>query len=335
MGHELAHPRELSPPWSARADLSAISRSSKASDPNGCTPDVVRTSLRTGSTLPHSTRAPGVDAGPLEHSTSACSCTSTSCSTVAPMGWHQGARGIALRPLSSRRVPSPASIPELVEAGIPPSRRLSSPSARARRPRLADGPLLEGAPRRPLASRMGLRPPTCVPDFLLLCWAPSCCAKVKDGDAMSTNLVICPHCHCHVRNSERACPHCATEYTESVVPRPAGRGLLEASRVAIAAALAGFGTACGGQVTGEPGGAATQADIVGSCGVDGSTGMCGWTTGCVCGPAGICDGAQGCVPKGCAPGEYLNSAGECVSVYWFGGKLPAPASCYGAPPARG
>jgi hypothetical protein len=168
------------------------------------------------------------------------------------------------------------------------------------------------------------------------------------------DLIPCPGCGCHVRAGEEFCPHCAVALPEAAAPRAVARGLLDTPRVAIAAALAGMVPACGGQVAGDQNqGAATEADVAGSCAVDGGDVPCASVGGCRCGPAGMCaEAASGpsvgcrvgpanmcvvnaCLPVPCAQNEYVNHAGECVSIYWFEGKVPSTHACYGAPPARG
>jgi hypothetical protein len=107
-------------------------------------------------------------------------------------------------------------------------------------------------------------------------------------------------------------------------------------RVFFATTLAGMAVAsCGGRVSGEKSGGpevASEAEIAGGCGaLDGSAPSCGYSTdSCQCGVAGSCENGA-CVPKSCDPGTYLDSAGECDSVYWF---TPGTSyqTCYGCPP---
>ena len=156
-------------------------------------------------------------------------------------------------------------------------------------------------------------------------------------------LSICPGCNRHVRANERTCPHCGVAFAGSLAPRAAPRVRLDARRLAVAAVLAGWSSACGGRVD-DLSGAALQAQVAGSCSTSGGSMLCDATSGpgrppdvCACGPAGTCDNHV-CVPLPCAEDEHRNSMGLCVSNFWFEGKVPPKPSqggCYGAPPARG
>jgi hypothetical protein len=150
-------------------------------------------------------------------------------------------------------------------------------------------------------------------------------------------LVICSSCRCHVRVGEAACPHCEADLTAAGAKRAPLRRSLEIRRVVYAsAALASLGSAsCGGRVTADATGSVSAAevrDIVGPCMQEAGASICG--PSCECGPAGNCvNGA--CVAKTCGSDEYLDSSGNCDSVYWFAGRVPSGNGCYGAPPFLG
>ncbi len=151
--------------------------------------------------------------------------------------------------------------------------------------------------------------------------------------------MVCRACDCHVRPGEGRCPHCGADLAVAGGgARSPRRGSLQVRRVFFATALAGIGVAsCGGRVFGDSGATevAGEAQIKGGCfGLNGSAGTCGYTSDtCQCGVAGECNNGA-CTPKSCETGEYLNSSGECDSIYWFE-PLPSSQSCYGSPPLLG
>jgi hypothetical protein len=150
-------------------------------------------------------------------------------------------------------------------------------------------------------------------------------------------LVTCQACECHVRSNETVCPHCAADLALPMARRTGAAGWRDARRDArrllAAAALAGVGTACGGAVA-DPSAtqAASESDIMGTCATGGQSASCN-VRGCTCGPAGSCT-SNGCIPISCEDKEYLNKDGECVSIYWFEGRMPTSSACYGCPPPR-
>jgi hypothetical protein len=148
------------------------------------------------------------------------------------------------------------------------------------------------------------------------------------------SLAVCVSCNCHVRASERVCPHCAADLTVAhSVRSPERRGrAIEVRRVLVATALAGLGlVGCGGRVLNE--------DVQGSCAQPADPGArCGST--CACGTGGVCQSGQ-CVSCDCSASEHCDYSGKCQlsgSPYWFVGQTPNPVSghpCYGSPPFLG
>jgi hypothetical protein len=145
-------------------------------------------------------------------------------------------------------------------------------------------------------------------------------------------LVICRSCGCHVRVGDVACPHCGVDLAAAGATVKPRRRSFEIRRVVFATALASLSTAsCGGKGTTS---AASERDVLGECmQSSGGSALCGRVPGCVCGPAGTCTNG-GCAAKSCGPDQYLDSSGNCDSIYWFAGQV-STHSCYGAPPFLG
>jgi hypothetical protein len=137
-----------------------------------------------------------------------------------------------------------------------------------------------------------------------------------------------------VRSNETVCPHCAAGLALPGPRRTVTTAWSDARRLLAAAALAGIGTACAGAVADDPSAipAATESDVLGSCAPGAQSSGCN-AKACSCGPAGFCS-TDGCTRLTCGAGEYLNQSGECVSVFWFDGRMPTSGACYGCPPRR-
>jgi hypothetical protein len=170
---------------------------------------------------------------------------------------------------------------------------------------------------------------------------------------MHGSKVICLACHCHVRSGERACPHCRADLTATGATRTPRRRAVQMRRLLFATAVAGLGTtSCGGRIYGDasateqpaPGATfgpstAAEREIAGEClHGDGTLGHCGPLSpalaDCTCGPAGDCIDDL-CVTRSCESGEYLDEAGVCTGIDWFGSEVPSSNSCYGCPPYLG
>jgi hypothetical protein len=142
------------------------------------------------------------------------------------------------------------------------------------------------------------------------------------------SLVICVACRCHVRATERVCPHCAAELTLAHAVREPDRRAVEVRRVLFATTLAGLGlVGCGGRVVNE--------DVQGSCAQPARAALQCEST-CYCGSGGVCRSGA-CVSCDCSAGEYCDNNGTCQASpnrFWFAGHLPDTGShpCYGSPP---
>ncbi|HLK39658.1 MAG TPA: hypothetical protein VKU41_23040 [Polyangiaceae bacterium] len=168
---------------------------------------------------------------------------------------------------------------------------------------------------------------------------------------MTPRWVICRSCGRHVKAGDRACPHCDAGLSRLDSVRAPERRSVAVGRVVLATAVTGIGAgACGGHVMGQD--APSQADILGSCPASLPSGgytscvdtsiSCNCTQAagctctsppanlCACGRFGECSGGS-CVPQDCGSDSYLSSTG-CKPTYWFEGKLPPTATCYGCPP---
>jgi hypothetical protein len=171
--------------------------------------------------------------------------------------------------------------------------------------------------------------------------------------AMRRRSVICQACRCHVRSGERVCPHCRADLASPSASRSPRRRAVEIRRVLFATAVAGLGTvSCGGRVYGNasateqpaagisPGASSTvEREVAGGCLLsDGTLAHCGppypASPDCSCGPAGECMNDL-CVTRSCATDQYLDDAGNCSSVDWFGPVPSSTHSCYGCPPYLG
>lgn len=159
---------------------------------------------------------------------------------------------------------------------------------------------------------------------------------------MTSRLLPCPACRCHVKSLEVACPHCGLEFTAGRALAPSGAAPIHARRIALAAALAGLSAACGGQVsTQETSSLVTGTAVTSTClppADGGVTPSCALAE-CQCAPSDVCVNNVCTYEFSCGPNSHLNSQGSCVSDYWFDNvnlpqPSPSPASCYGAPPAR-
>jgi hypothetical protein len=152
-----------------------------------------------------------------------------------------------------------------------------------------------------------------------------------------------------VRAAEGRCPHCDARLAGGSATRRPQRRSFQVGRVIVASALAGLSTAsCGGRAGDESVGTAeTKATTLarpdagggGGCVLaDGGSAQCDLDSNepaCQCALPTACDWTHTCVPITCGSDEYLDSQGNCLSTYWFTGKVPSSGSCYGAPPYLG
>ena len=163
---------------------------------------------------------------------------------------------------------------------------------------------------------------------------------------MATQFIICCACGCHVRAGESRCPHCEAALDARSATRKPERRSIEVRRVIVASALAGLSTtSCGGR-GGDETIATTQTkattlppgDAVGCVLADGGLAQCDLSSPapeCQCPLPTACDQTNTCTLITCPPETYLDGSGNCLSIYWFTGKVPSSGSCYGSPPYLG